>query len=271
MPAGVTGVRQLFVRTRDQMAVRPLPGTEDALGPFFSPNGAWVGFFANGSLKKVALAGGPPQTLCPVGLLQGATRGPDDTIVFASFGQRGLMEVSAAGGEPRPLTDPEGDVAHSWPSFVPGGDAVLYMSRRRRQALDPAEVNVLSLDTGEQRSLVRGTSGTVTAAGHLVFAREASLWAVPFDTDSLTVSGEPAPVVEGVLGSSIGGYALAGDGTLVYLPSVGGAGADSTELVWVDRVTGEETPLAAPPRLYAQPRISPDGTRVAVSIRGPGE
>ena len=271
------GVRQLFVRTRDQMAVRPLPGTEDARSPFFSADGAWVGFFADDSLKKVALAGGPPQTLCPVGFPTGATWGPDDTIVFASIEQPGLMQVSAAGGEPSPLTEPEEGASHLWPTFVPGGRAVLYTIRPAAvtltavtlNRLDSFDVAVVSLDTGDEWSLAGGTFGTVTASGHLVFAREASLWAVPFDTDRLTVSGEPAPVVEGVRVNAGGWahYALAGDGTLVYLPSVGVVGfGGPMGLVWVDRVTGEETPLPVPPRPYRQPRISPDGTRVAVGI-----
>jgi len=173
------------------------------------------------------------------------------------------MQVSAAGGDPRPLTEPEGTVAHVWPAFVPGGELVLYTSRQGAD-LDTFEVAVVSLATGEQRTLVGGTDGTATASGHLVFGREASLWAVPFDADRLTVFGEPAPVVEDVQ-VNVGGwaqYALASDGTLVYLPATGVS--DRLELVWVDRVTGEETPLAAEPRAYVQPRISPDGTRVAV-------
>ena len=260
------GVQQLFVRRRDQMTVRPLGGTEGALHPFFSPEGAWVGFFADGSLKKVALAGGPPVTLCAAGLRRGATWGPDDTIVFASSDASGLMQVSAAGGEPRPLTEPSEGSFHLWPTFVAGGEAVLYTIAEPGN-LDAFEVAVVSPDTGAQQTLVGGTYGTVTASGHLVFGREASLWAVPFDPDHLTVSGEPAPMVESVQVNPNGWaqYALADDGTLVYLPTAGDE-TDQAELVWVDRVTGEETPLAAQPRAYRRPRISPDGTRVAVDI-----
>ena len=150
---------------------------------------------------------------------------------------------------------------------MPGGKAVVYTNINLGQVgnSDAFEVAVVSLDTGDQRRLVRGSNAAVTTTGHLVFAQEASLWAVPFDTDSLTVSGESVPVVDGVRVSLLGAadYTLADDGTLVYLPA--GAGG-SRRLVWVDRETGEETPLAAPPRAYVQPRISPDGTRVAVEI-----
>ena len=258
------GARQLFVRLRDQITVRPLGGTEGARHPFFSPNGAWVGFFADNSLKKVALAGGPPVTLCAAGLLRGATWGPDDTIVFASGDASGLMQVSDTRGEPRPLTEPPEGTLHMWPTFVPGGEAVLYTTGN----FDALEVAVVSLDTGAQQTLVQGSDGAVTASGHLVFGREASLWAVPFDPDHLTVSGEPAPMVEGVQVNTRGWahYALADDGTLVYLPTAG-ADSDQAELVWVDRKTGEEMPLGAPPRAYRSSRISPDGTRVAIEIR----
>ena len=260
------GAQQLFVRMRDQMTVRPLPGTEGAVHPFFSPDGAWVGFFTNDSLKKVELVGGSPVTLCSVGARRGATWGPDDTIVFASEDAPGLMRVPATGGEPRPLTESPEGMVHSWPAFVPDGEAVLFAVNRPGPSLDVVEVAALSLDTGAQQTLVRGTNGAVTSSGHLVFSREESLWAVPFDADRLMVLGEPIRMVEGVQVNAGGWahYALAGDGTLVYLPPTGAAASNS--LVWVDRATGEEISLAVPSRLYVSPRISPDGTRVAVEL-----
>ena len=259
------GQRQLFVRERDAMTVRPLSNTEGAVSPFFSPDGVWVGFFTSDSLKKVALVGGPSVTLCAAGTRLGATWGPDDTIVFASTDAPELMQVSAAGGEPRPLTEPTEGAQHTWPAFVPGGEAVLYTIRQG--TLDMFEVAIVSLATGMQQTLVRGTDATVTVSGHLVFGREASLWAVPFDPDELRVSGEAIPIVEGVQvnGGGWAHYALADDGTLVYLPA-SALGGDELGLAWVDRVTGEETPLAVPPRYYLFPRVSPDGTRVSVTI-----
>ena len=258
------GVQQLFVRTRDQITVRPLPSTEGAGAPFFSPDGAWVGFFTTGELRKVALAGGPTVRLCAAGTHRGATWGPEDTIVFASSDAPGLMQVSAAGGEPRPLTEPEADATHAWPAFVPGGEAVLY-TIRQQGGFNTLEVAVVSLDTGAQQTLVGGTDGTVTASGHLVFGREASLWAVPFDADRLTVSGEPAPMVEGVQVNTGGWaqYALAEDGTLVYRP---GGAVVSRQLVWVDR-NGVQEPINLPPRAYTYARLSPDGRRIALDSR----
>ena len=142
------GVNQLFVRTRDQLSARPLAGTEGAVYPFFSPDGEWVGFFAVDTLKKVALAGGPPVTVCPVGSRSGATWGPDDTIVFASSAAPGLMEVSAAGGVPRPLTEPTPEEGrHRWPAFVPGGHAVLYTAGPSAPTPVSKHVGVLLLET----------------------------------------------------------------------------------------------------------------------------
>jgi len=260
------GMQQLFLRNRDQMESRSIPGTEGAVFPFFSPDGEWVGFFTNDSLKKISLAGGPPVTLCASGQRQGATWGPNDTIVFSSSAALGLMQVSAAGGEPHLLTEPlpeEG--AHVWPAFVPGGEAIIYTSGNTG-AVSDKQVNVVSIETGAQQTLVNGAAGMVTHTGHLVFAREASLWAVPFDIEQLAVSGEPAPMLEGVQvnsGTNWAHFTFATDGTLVYLPTTGLSGQLS--LVWVDR-DGQETPMSMPPRSYLYPRVSPDGSRVAVTV-----
>ena len=126
-PADRTGVRQLFLRARDQLEPIPISGTEGALHPFFSPDGQWIGFFADDNLKKVSVAGGPPVTLCPAGLRLGASWRPDDTIVFASISAPGLWQVPAAGGEPKPLTTPDpSEGRHNWPEFLPDGRAVLF-------------------------------------------------------------------------------------------------------------------------------------------------
>ena len=260
------GVRQLFVRGRDQLEPVPIRGTEDAVHPFFSPDGAWVGFFTSSALKKVAITGGPAVTLCQVGRRRGATWGSDDTIVFSSVAAPGLMRVSASGGEPELLSTPKADEGrHNWPEFLPGGKAVLFTTGPEGP-ISGKRVALLSLETGEQRILVDGTDGHFVPSGHLVFGREASLWAAPFDVERLAVTGEAAPILEGVQVNTGGGwalYAVSNDGSLVYLP--GGSGEERT-LVWVDR-EGREEPINAPPRAYVYPRLSPDGTRVALDVR----
>ena len=258
------GARQLFVRDRGQFEAVALRGTEGARHPFFSPDGEWVGFFTAGDLKRVSLAGGRPLTLVGgLGRVRGAAWGPDDTIVFASSAFPGLMQVSSAGGEPQSLTSPEGQTSHLWPTYSPDGAAVLFTVREGGpDGTVPRQVAVLSLETGQQRILTSGNDPHIAASGHLVFAREASLWAAAFDPVRLELSGDPVPMVEDVQ-INPGGWAhydLATDGTLIYLPS--GATA-AVPLVIVDRA-GRATPLSADPDAYAHPQLSPDGRYVAV-------
>ena len=258
------GVAQLFLRSRDQQDPIPIRATENGMSPFFSPDGQWIGFFDGESLKKVAVAGGPSVTLCPAGGRLGASWGPDDTIVFASNDAQGLMRVPAAGGEPTPLTDPAPDEGrHNWPEFLPDGRAVLFTISQQGPISDK-QIAVLSLDSGETRILADGTDAGFASSGHLVFAREASLWAVAFDLESLDVTGTPAPVVEGVQVNSLGGwagYALAADGSLAYrLGTVRSFGLDT-----VDR-QGAATTLTDDRRNYGELRFSPDGRRVAVEL-----
>ena len=261
--ATVDGVQQLFLWARNQMGAVPIRNTSGALYPFFSHDGEWVGFFTANELKKVSLAGGPAQTLCEVGFRRGATWGPDDTIVFSSDAAPGLMRVSASGGEPQQLTVPEdGEGGHVWPRFLPDGSGVVFTI-----ISSPLnwELAVLSLETDDYRVLTEGTDGSYAASGHMVFAREASLWAAPFDTATLELTGDVVPVVEDVQvnGGGWALYAIAGDGSLAYMP--GGTSTSPHTLTWVDRV-GREEPVGAPAGDYREPRISPDGSRLAVSL-----
>ncbi len=255
------GVQQLFLRFRDQSDPIPIPDTEGAVHPFFSPDGNWVGFFAGGVLKKIPSSGGSATTISRAGHYGPSSWGPDESIVFASG--TGLMQVPAAGGEPRPLTTVNGADMHLWPAFLPDGKAVLF-TIWKRGALSEKKVAVVSLETGEQHVLADGAVAHYASSGHLVFGREGSLWAARFDTERLELTGEPVPTVEDVEVDSYGwtDYSIAGDGSLVFRAGVEPAGRT---LVWVDR-DGQEEPLAAAPRNYFDPRISPDGTRVALTV-----
>jgi serine/threonine protein kinase/Tol biopolymer transport system component len=266
------GVQSLFARPRDQLEPRLLPGTEGAVNPFYSPDGEWVGYFTQNSVMKVSLSGGPPVTLCPAGLRQGATWSENDTILFSSNLSDGIMQVPAAGGEPRLLTEPaEENQRHLWPSFVPASNVFIYTSGTGNEISDKT-LFAMSLDTGEQKELVQGTMGSVTSSGHLVFARESSLWSVAFNAETLSVEGEPAPIVEGVqvnAGNNWAHYATAHDGTLIYLPAgVGfGSGIDR-RMVWVSR-SGEPSLVDADPATYSEFDLSPTGSSVAVSVISP--
>ena len=260
------GVEQLYRREMDQLEAVPIRGTEGAQFPFLSPDGASLGFFADGALKKVSLAGGPAVTLCDVpGARLGASWGPDDAIVFASGDAPGLMKVSAAGGVAEPVTTvdaDQGEAGHRWLDVLPDGKAVLFTVWST--SLDDARIAVRSMDTGEQRMLVDGTNPRYAPTGHIIFGRDGSLWAVPFDVDALEVTGPITPVLEGVQinGGGLALFTLAGDGSLAYVA----AGVQGGRmLTWVDR-EGQEEPLGAEARTYTDPAVSPDGTRVAVTV-----
>ena len=246
-----------------------MPDTEDGSAPFFSPDGAWVGFTSNNTLRKVALAGGPAQTLVDAlsGGLRGADWGTDEMIVYGA-GVSSLMQVSSAGGEPITLVDPDpADERRSWwPQVLPTGDVVLYT--KSDPGPDSGELRLLMLETGEQRTLLpAAVAGRVLSTGHLVFLRSGALWAVPFDFESLDTVGNPAPVIEGVRveGGGAVQFALAADGSLIYIPGTRAGG--ERRLNWVDR-SGNEEPLTVLPNNYSHLDLSTDGTRAAFGILG---
>jgi serine/threonine-protein kinase len=254
----------LYVRRLDRLEATPLSGTEGARQPFFSPDGQWVAFFSGGKLKKVSISGGAPSTLCDAPRPGGGSWGSDDTIVLAPYsmaGTAGLSRVPAAGGTPKELTAlGGGEFTHGSPYFLPGGKAVLFNAVAER--FDDPSIEVISLATGERKAVHEGGwQPRYLPTGHLVYVREETLFAVPFDLDRLETTGPPTPIIEGVMSST----AFSETGTLVYLSGV--PQDESYRLVWVDR-EGVVSPLSARPDLYMMPRLSPDGRRLAVT-RGP--
>ncbi len=262
---GVGDTTRLYHRPIDQLEATPLAGTDGAAHPFFSLDGQWIGFIAQERLKKIPLGGGSAITLCEVGRsARGATWVGDDTIVFAT-NAGSLMAVPSAGGTPRVVAEPDrakGEVGYRWPSALPGGKAALVTVWRG--GLGRASIAALSLGTGERRTLVDGgTNPMYAASGHLLFARESSLLAVPFDPQRFELRGEPAPIVEGILVFSGGAanVAVSDDGSLVYV-----RGDLNVMLAWVDR-QGKADPIRAG-RWVGTPQLSPDGRRAAVEMAG---
>ncbi len=259
------GIDSSNIRSLDSLEATPLSGTEGALVSFFSPDGRWLAFFTSGALKKVSVSGGAALTIAEVGNFLGGTWGPDDTIVFTPSTSTGLYRVPASGGTPVELTQlNEGEFSHRWPWFLPNGKAVLFIAGALDN--DDSTIEAVLLETGERKVVYRGgTYPRYASSGHLLYAREATLFAMPFDADRIESTGELNPVLEGVgVNPSTRGvlFAVADDGTLVYVPGVGAAGEG--KLVWVDR-RGVEQPVVEALRDYLHPRLSPDGRRLAVA------
>jgi Tol biopolymer transport system component len=258
------GVRQLFLRSIDRLDLVAVSGSEGADAPFFSPDGQWLGFFASGGLKKVSVDGGTPVTICEAGFRRGASWTDEDVIVFGSDTYPGLMRVSASGGAPAPLTAPdEKEWSHRWPETLPGRRAVVF-------TIAPAEnprgmqLGVLDIDSGRQRTLLKGSFPHFVPPGYLTFVRDESLWAVGFDPRRLTIIGEPVRAAE-IVESYVGGFAEYGigrDGTLVSRPPADEGG----ELTWVDR-GGRATRITERTGL-STPALSPEGRRIAAELDG---
>ncbi|MDP1569195.1 MAG: protein kinase [Vicinamibacterales bacterium] len=258
------GRAQLYRRDLSSLEAVPIPGTEQATGLFFSPDGRWLGFDRDGVLMRVPMAGGPPVAIAPAPGNATASWADDDAIVFATNTGRVLQRVPVAGGTPEALTalDAErGDTLHVLPHVLPGARHVLYtiVSGATRR------VAVLDLTTRESRVLVTGTHGRYLAGGFLVFWREDTLWGIRFDPARAEVAGEPVPLATGLAHSdnTIVHYDVAPAGALVYMRAR--EVVASRRLVWLDR-TGGETPVALDARAYTRVALSPDGSRVALAV-----
>ena len=223
-------------------------------GPFVSPDSQWVGFFENGTLRKVAIAGGPSIPLTtPLAAPRGATWLPDDTIVFSTASTGSLQRISAGGGTPTVLTSPDsvrGDGAFRWPEALPGGRGVLFTINAAASDLGDAQVAVFDLRTNTSAILVRGGShARYVGSGHLVYAAAGTLRAMAFDLDRLAVRGSAVPVVPRLVTTAFGAgdFDVTSDGTLMYVDVSESSRENDRTLVWVDR-NGKEEALAAPSR-----------------------
>ena len=273
---GSDGLPELYLRPLDQLEARPLSGTKSSSGlgfggatSFFSPDGQWVGFFADLQLKKVSVEGGVPVVVCNVpDYGYGASWGLDDHIILGNR-TAGLTSVPASGGEPQALTTPNrenGEVGHTWPSFPPGGETLLFTIETDKGP----RIGVLNLKTREWQQLSdlgEASQPRYVATGHLLYAQSGGVWVLPFDLARVEPRGSPTLMVKDVYTDPIYGahFALSDNGTLVYVP--GGAG--ERRLVWVDR-DGQATPLPQEPSRYQSVRLSPDGTRVVFDIADRG-
>jgi eukaryotic-like serine/threonine-protein kinase len=268
-----SGQAQLFVRPMNSMEAIPIDGTTNAIAPFFSPDGRWIAFFADGQLKKIPTAGGQPVTLAEASVGVGGSWGVGDTIVFAAGTGSGLSRVSAGGGMPERVTvvaADKGEFSHRWPELLPDGKTVIY-TVGTLDHWDDAQIVAQGLGSPERSVLVQGgTNPHYLASGHLLYARGGAIMAVPFDLANLRTSGAPVRVLENVLQSFDGAAQLSvsPSGTAVYVP--GEFESNRRRLATVDR-SGASTPFAAPLQAYRAPRLSPDGRKLLVTIEGSTE
>ncbi len=270
--------RVLYGQLRDQLESAPLAGTEGAMSPFFSPDGRFVGFWADDALRKVPVGGGAPVTLVDTSnYFFGADWGADGYVYFSRpWVLEGggisiaLVRVSENGGPVELVAAPESvagrTVALAWPKMLPGGEYLL----ATRWATDgrPPAIEIVSIADGDRRTLIEGFQQAVfVPGGHLVIgAPDGQVFALGFDLDSRQVTGDPVSIANGVNRSRYGAqhFAVGSDGALFWVPEVGPSRPD--ELVWVDR-DGNAEPASSHLRHYESPRLSSDGF-VVVGVRG---
>jgi serine/threonine-protein kinase len=267
---GADGKQRLATRSLDQPQATPLAGTEDASTFFFSPNGQWIGFFADGKLKKILAQGGVAVTLCDAPSPRGASWGDDDNIVAALEVSSGLSRISSSGGSPQPLTrlDKEKrDTTHRFPQVLPGAKAVLFVSSPATGGYEQASIEVQSLKTGTRKTLQRGAYfGHYLPSGHLIFMRQGVLFAAPVDLDRLELYGSPVPVLEDVPSGAESGtthFDFSQTGMVVY--RAGKGTMEGRSIVWQEN-SGKTQPLLTNKGVYTTPRFAPDGRRLALTV-----
>jgi serine/threonine protein kinase len=251
----------LYLRSMDQLQGRIIPGTEGEVGnPLFSPDGQWVGFWSgrDKQLKKIPIGGGSPVTICVAERSCDAFWGTDNFILFDGDDSR-IMRASADGGTPEKILEiKEKDDQFYAPQLLPDGTNLLLTFGRIGRDFD-MKIAVQSLRSGTRKELFAGRSARYLNTGHLVYVQGGDLFAVPFDANSLKVTGGSVPMVQGVAGI-VARYAVSSSGALVYVQSAGGSSGESKSiLVWVDR-NGKEEAIEAPPRAYTYTSVTSNMT-----------
>ncbi len=270
------GTTRLYIRALDRMDASVIPGTDGADGPFFSPEGTSVGFWANGAIRRVPLTGGPPVKVSDTDQPSGASWASDDTIVFANA--TAIWEVGSSGGTPRALTKlAQGEFRRVLPTRLPGSRWLLFTVLPATFDWERSRVVAQSLDTGEQRVLLEGaTDARYVPTGHLVFMRLGNLMAAPFDAEGARRTGPEVGVIENVMQSvntgsvptdtGAGQYTFSSTGTLAYVAGELIPDFEAT-FHWIRR-DGSIEPIGAQPKPFQTPRLSPDGRHLVATTWG---
>ncbi len=259
---------QIAVLQLDQPKAVTLAGTEGGEAPFFSPDGKSIGFFADKKLKRLDLGGVEPVTLCDAPSSREGSWGDDGNIVFAPLNVSGLSRVPSSGGTPQVVTELDrqhNEFTHRYPQVLPGSSAVLFMNGGD-DATGDGTIEVFSFKTGKRKVLIEaGAYGRYLPSGHLVYIHGGTLFAAPMDLDRLELTGKAIPILEDVSfhpSSGAAGFTFSQSGTFVYVAAL----PEKQPIVLIDE-KGNVEPLPIPKAKYSRPRPSPDGTRLAVSIK----
>jgi serine/threonine protein kinase len=268
----------ILIRSVNELDWKPLGEGTNPGSPFFSPDSQWVGVVAAAEgqrLRKFALTGGAPATITTFtdSTPSGASWTTNDVIYFVSSTPGGIVRVSSQGGDPVevcPIDFANGERTHRTPHALPDGRAVLFaVATSESESYDDASIAVFATDTGRRRVLVEGGMyPRYSPSGHVVYGRNGTLFAVPFDVNRLEVTAQPVAVLEGVMMSrntGVANFDISASGDLLYVPGKADGGART--LHWVDR-SGNSEKLPLPARSYLHPRISPEGRRLAIEIEG---
>jgi Tol biopolymer transport system component len=260
---------QLYQRKLNSYDVNPIASTEGAISATFSPDGEWLAFTSNEVLKKVSLRGGSATVLSNEASPLGLAWSKDDTVYFVKSFTSGIYAVPASGGPAKKVTPPESTSegrVQVWPSLLPDESGLIFTTWTGKSFND-ARIESVNFKTGNRKTILEGgTCARYVKSGHLLFARNGTLYAVPFNVKDLTLSGSAIPVLEGLRMGAANGDAdfdVSNNGTLVYAP--GGFHSFQRNLVWMDR-TGKVTKVKDDIQAYATPSLSPDGSKIALTL-----
>ncbi|HEY3028155.1 MAG TPA: protein kinase [Pyrinomonadaceae bacterium] len=262
---GKDGKRQLWIRSLDSLDAQVLPGTEEGIQAFWSPDSRYLGFFTGSKLKKIEVSGGPATTLADATAVRGGAWSREGVIIFGASTSGPLYRIPSAGGQPTVVTaldTTRNQTVHSWPHFLPDGRHFVYLGRSALR--EKSAIYVGSIDASESKFLINADSTPAYAPpGYLLFLRERTLMAEPFDADKLQLTGDPFPIAEQVgfnAGNGRGFFSASDNGVLVYRSRVFG----DAQLVWFDR-TGKEIGRIGTPGQISSLALSPDDKRVVAS------
>jgi serine/threonine-protein kinase len=270
--ASVAGsASRLFIRALDQPRHFELAGTEGAANPFFSPDGQWIVFFDGNRLKKVSISGGAAVPLMEAAVFAGATWPDERNLLVGSGIRQGLLRASADGGAPTQILAPTGaETFYATPAMLPGASHALISVYSTPPNADTAFIDVLSLNDGSRKTVARGaTAARYLPSGHLIYSNRNTVFAVPFDPTARETRGTAVPVLTDVAYDPAAGIPqmdISRDGTLVYRRNVARESGTST-LAWFDAAGNRQALRARAARYASTPRLSPDGKKLATTIR----